>query len=102
MPDCQQVGQLSAEAEADRAYLAGTGRMPAQEGQRAGGVLNSLCLVQPLIKFKGSFPPGVGLIGQLHSALLPPEQIGTDHDEAALRVPISDRTHDLIYPEDFL
>jgi hypothetical protein len=68
-----QIGELTAEAVADAAGLAGAFRQPAQMVEAGDQVLDALGHVEALEELEGPLPLRVRLVGDLDARLLPPE-----------------------------
>src|SRR5437762_7901886 len=67
--------------------------MTSQKLDRGGRIVNSLCLIQALIKRKCLVPIWGILVAQFDTALLPPEQVRAQRDKAMRRIPVSHTAH---------
>ncbi len=97
-----EVGELAAEAVADRAGLAGAGGQAAQMRQARLEIVDALGLVEALVELEGARPFRLGLVGELDAGLLPPEEIGTERDVALRGETVGDVAHHLVDAEDLL
>src|SRR5215472_5832353 len=97
-----QIGELAAEAVADRADLARAGRELPQMRERRREVIDALRLVEALVKRERLLPLGIGLIGDLDAGLLAPEQVGAEHDIALPREAVGQIAHHLVDAENLL
>ena len=102
MPNGQQVRELPSEAITDRTDFTRAGGVASQMGQRGGEILDALVFVKVCVELKRTFPFLVNAIGKLDARLVPPEKIGTHHDESFSCEPIGDVAHRLVDAEDFL
>ena len=64
-----EIGELPAQAIAQRPHLAGAARRPRAEGDGGLDVLDALGDVETLHQAEGLLPFRVGLVGQLHARL---------------------------------
>ncbi|MNT09645.1 hypothetical protein D3C72_1444350 [compost metagenome] len=96
-----QVGQLAAEAEAQRADLAGAGRVRAQRLHARRDVGHAGFDVELLEEAEGALPV-FGRVAQIDAGLHAPEQVGREHHVAFLRIEVGHLAHVGIDAEDLL
>src|SRR5215831_4089978 len=95
-----QVGELAAEAVADRAGLAGAGGLLAQVIEAGDQILDALGLVEALVQLEAALPFGLGLVGQLDARFLAPEDVRAECHVPLRGVAITEIAHDLVDAED--
>ena len=96
-----EIGELAAEAEAERADLADAFGARAQHLQGIGGVLDRLIGVEALIIAERLVEIGLG-VAELDAGLQSPEQIRREHNITFLGIVIGDLAHRGIDAENLL
>jgi hypothetical protein len=96
-----EIGELAAEAEAERADLSGALPQSAQRLHRRGDVPHPLGDVEFLVELEGLLPIRLGL-PELDILLDPPEEIRAEHDVTLGGIEIGDVAHVLVDAEDLL
>src|SRR5262249_43114066 len=84
------------------ARAAAEARLLAQRIERVLEIVDADRLVEALVERERLRPLGLALVGDVDARLLPPEQIGAEHDIALLRQRIRLVAHHLVAAEDLL